>query len=353
MSTTCWHAVGPIALAAALAACGGADAKNANTEPLVPVRVAEARLAPAARTITGVGVLASEEQIALAFKVGGIVSSVPVREGDVVAEGQVLATVDPAEIGAQVARTQVAFDRAQRDLERARNLYRDSVATLEQLQNATSAADVARADLEVARFNRRYATIVAPARGTVLRRMIERGELVGAGMPVIVISGRGLGDRLRVGLADRDIVRVKAGDRGVVRFDAYASEEFAATVTRVGAAAQPQTGTYDVELSLATHGRRLPVGLIGSVEIQPLTTDSVLLVPIEAIAEADGSVGAVYAVSTVGAGDQRAHRVPVEIAYIDGGHVALSAGMGLRPAARVVTAGAAYLEDGARVRVLP
>ncbi len=330
------------------AACGRADARSApEGEAPIPVRLGAVTTASSARPVLATGVLGAEEEIPLSFKIGGIVSSVTVHEGDAVRAGQVLATIEPAEIDAQLARARTGADKAERDLARVRNLYTDSVATLEQLQNATSAAEVARADLATVQYNRKYATITAPNDGTVLRRTLEVGQLASAGTSVLVVTGRGLGNRLRVGLADRDVVRVRKGDAAVVRFDAFGNEEFTARVSEVGAAAQPQTGTYEVELSIDARGRRLPVGLIGRAEIRPAAGDSVQLVPVEAIAEADGAKGRVY---TVTPDNRRARKLDVTIAYIDGDRVALRGG--LSGVTRVVTAGAAYLEDGKYVKVL-
>ncbi len=340
----------PLLTAVALAACGGAEAKPAvpPADAAIPVRLGAVTAAAAVRPVEATGVLGAEEEVALAFKVGGVVSRVLVHEGEAVRAGQPLAELDPAEIDARVRQAAAGAEKAERDLTRVRNLQRDSVATLEQLQNATSAADMARADLAVARFNRRYATVVAPGDGTVLRRTVEPGELVGPGAPVLVVSRRGLGTRRRVGVADRDVVRIRKGNPAVVRFDAYPGETFAARVSEVAAAAQPQTGTYQVELAVDGRKLALPVGLIGRAEIQPSGRDSVRLVPVEAIAEADGARGSVF---TVAAGDQRAHRVAVEIAFIDGGRVGVR--RGLEGVERVVTAGVAYLEDGTKVRVVP
>ncbi len=344
------------ALAAAVAGCGGAEAREAGrrageADAPIPVRVAEVTLASGAQAVAATGVLGAREEIPLAFKVGGIVARVLVHEGEAVRAGQPLAELEPAEIDARVRQAEAGAEKAERDLARVRNLQRDSVATLEQLQNAASAADVARADLAVARFNRRYATVTAPADGTVLRRMVEPGQLVAPGSPVLVVSGRGLGTRLRVGVADRDVVRIRRGDAATVRFDAYPGQEFPAHVSEVGAAAQPQTGTYEVELAVddaRAGGRALPVGLIGHATIQPSAGEGVRVVPVEAIAEADGSAGSVY---TVVADGQTARRLAVEIAYIDGNRVGVRRGLeGVR---RVVTAGVAYLEDGEKVRVVP
>ena len=89
----------------------------------------------------------------------------------------------------------------------------DEVATEEQVEDLTTAWRVARANLDTARFNARFAHIDAPADGVVLQRLAEEDELVQAGEPVLVIGAyRRAAGSCKVALADRDAVRVDAGD---------------------------------------------------------------------------------------------------------------------------------------------
>jgi RND family efflux transporter MFP subunit len=300
-----------------------------------------------ARAIVATGTVAPADEIALGFKVGGVIERVVVDAGDHVRTGQILAALDLREIHASLAKARSGAAKAERDLARARRLYADSVVTLAQLQDAETAAEQARADLDGTAFNRRYAVIVAPTSGVVLRRDAEPGENIEPGATVLVVGSRGAGrdNVLEVGLADRDVVSVRKGDPAVARFDALPGREFAGRVTRIGAAADPVTGTYEVEIAL-DHAGALTAGLVGRVEIRPARGAPASLVPIEAVLEADGAEATVYALSSDG---RRAERRRVTVAFIEGSRVAITGG--LDGASRVLTDGAAYLDDGAAVRV--
>jgi RND family efflux transporter MFP subunit len=340
-------ALGALALGAA--ACGTeASGEEPQAIEAVAVRTAPVSEEWVTRPVEATGTLASKDEIELSFKIGGIVQQVLVAEGQQVRRGQPLATLDLREIDAQVMSARSATTKAERDLARTRALYDDSVATLEQLQDASTGAEVARSDLQAAAFNRRYATIVAPASGTVLRRLAEGGELVSPGTPVLVLGSSERGQVLRVGLADRDAVRVKAGDAATVAFDAFPGAAFTGSVREVGASANPATGTYEVEVAVEPGGRALVSGLVGRAEIRPSEGRRMPLVPIEAILEADGDRATVYTLSADG---KTARRVPVTVGFIQGGRVAVSGG--LDGVAAVVTDGAAYLDDGAAVKVVP
>ena len=85
------------------------------------------------------GLLGTAKEMKLSFKTGGIIDEIHVREGQACRKGQVLASLDLSEIRAQVDQARIASEKALRDLNRAGNLYMDSVVTLEQYQNARSA----------------------------------------------------------------------------------------------------------------------------------------------------------------------------------------------------------------------
>jgi membrane fusion protein, multidrug efflux system len=331
-----------------LAACGGSDAEEIDTGAVpVAVRSAPVTSGVLARPIVAAGTVAPKDEISLSFKVAGVIQRIAVDPGDVVRAGQVLATLDLREIGAGLTKARSAAEKAERDLARARRLYADSVVTLAQLQDAETAAEVAGADLQAASFNRRYAVIVAPSDGVILRRSAEPGETVSPGTTVLALGSRARGSIVEVGLADRDAVIVREGDRAVVRFDALPDMELQGWVSQIAAAADAATGTYAVEISL-TDAERLSAGLVGQVEIRPSRGVPTTIVPIEAILEADGNHATVYALS---ADRARAERRRVTVAFIDGNRVAVA--RGLEGVTDVLTDGAAYVDEGAVVRVTP
>lgn len=337
------------ALPLAGAACSGSNAQTAPAaEPaVVPVRIAPVMEEVVAPPVVATGVLAPKEEITLSFKVGGVIGRLPVDEGEAVRAGDTLAALDLREIDANVTRAQSAVEKAARDSARAHRLFADSVATLAQVQDASTGLQVARADLETARFNRQYAVIVAPANGVILRRLAEPNELTGPGTPVLVLGSRARGSVVRVGLADRDAVRVHRGDRATVAFDAFPARPFSGAVAEIGAAADPATGTYAVEIAVPG-AAQLPAGLVGHVEIQPGARSRTTLVPVEALLEVDGARATVF---TLAADERTAERRQVVIAFLLGDRVAVATG--LERARAVVTDGAAYLEHGDAVRIVP
>jgi RND family efflux transporter MFP subunit len=337
---------------AIVAGCGRASSPGEDpaSESAAPVRSAPVESVAVANDVRSVGILAPRDEFRLSFKVGGVVDEIAVDAGDPVKRGQQLAVIKQAEVGAAVAQAAEAAEKARRDLERGRQLRADEVATEEQVQDLTTAYNVARANLDAARFNARFARIEAPADGIVLQRLAEENELVQAGQPVLVVGATGAGWVVRTSLADRDVVRVDLGDPASVTFDAFPGRRFEGRVTRVGSSADPLTGTFEIEVEVAPDGARFARGLVAKVSL-PIgdadAADGQTVVPVSAIVEADGDSATVYVLD---AAQGVARRKQVTVGPIVGDRVVVLAG--LVEGEQVITDGAAWLTDGRPVRVV-
>lgn len=343
-----------------LTGCGKAvDAqKSSVTDSAIPVRVTSLANAdvPKVGMISVTGTLAGKEEVALAFKIGGVVSRIAVDAGQSVRAGQVLAELRPTEIAAQVATAQEATRKAERDLARVTHLFADSVATLEQLQDARTGLEVANNSLHIAQFNADYAVIRAPGDGIVLSRTAEPGQVIEPGRSVLTVRRNGRGMVVTVGLPDRDAVRVKLGDEADVQFDAVPGKHFAARVTQRAAAATSGSGDYAIEVTLGEAANTLPTGLVAHVALQPartaaLTTRQRTLVPLDALVDADADSAAVFVLRADG---KSVSRRPLKLSDVaESLQTALVPVVsGLTGTEKVVTAGMSRLVDGSSVRVI-
>jgi RND family efflux transporter MFP subunit len=337
--------------ALALAACSHESAPaDAPGEEPAPVRTAPAVSAAVTDEVRAVGLLTPRDELRLSFKVGGVIDAVMVDAGDRVKAGQVLAVLKRTEVEAAVAQATEAAEKARRDLERARQLRADEVATEEQVEDLTTAYNVARSNLQAAQFNARFARIEAPADGVVLQRLAQASELVQGGQPVVVLGATDQGWIVRASLADRDAVRVTVGDLAVVAFDAFPDREFEGRVTRIGSSADPYTGTFEVEIDVAPGGARFARGLVAKVGIALKGENGGArgtVVPVTAIVEANGADGTVFVFdAATGVARQR----QVVLGQIVGERVVVV--QGLASGEQVVTDGAAWLTDGRAVLVV-
>lgn len=215
---------------------------------LATVRVATVGTRDMARTLETTSKLESEREIAIVPRVGGVVLAIHAEEGDVVAQGAELATIDSTEQALAVQdsevawsesknalerlrlavreaeargqRTQTALDQAGRDYERNQKLFagekvasalsqsaleasklardnaqsdrQDAELLLErsklELEAGETAVERARITLEKARLALTWTHVTAPFAGVVARRSVRVGDAVGASTTVFVLT---------------------------------------------------------------------------------------------------------------------------------------------------------------------
>lgn len=242
------------------------------------------------------GLIATENEDRLSFKIGGIIDRVYVEEGQFVKKGQLLATLKPTEINDQVEQAKLALDKAQRDYSRAKNLYTDSVATLEQLQNAETAMELARRTAETVAFNQEYAYIKADEDGYIVSKMGNGGEVVAAGTPVLTMGETGAAKDwvLRVGVTDAEWGAVAVGQKAVVHLDAFGDKVFGGTVYKKSRSVDQGSGSFQVDIRVEL-GREMPAaGMFGKAVLLSERAGEAITVPYEALVQISGERGFVY-----------------------------------------------------------
>lgn len=297
--------------------------------------------------IVASGTIISKNETKLAFKTGGIVASLGAEPGQRVQKGQLIASLNLTEVNAQTGQSSQSQQKAQRDLNRVKRLYADTAATLEQLQNATTQLELATSGLNIARFNQQYSRIYAPANGVILRRLTEVGEIVTPGSAVYDFAATGNTTWIvRVGVADRDVVRLRQGDRAQVKLDAYPADVFAATVSEITPLADTRSGTFQVELRIRASDKPFVSGLVATVRITPSRQETLPTIPIVSLLEADNDQGYVYLLNT---NRRSVRKQAVRVAQPQENGVAISEG--LKSGDVVITDGVSYLTTQSIVNV--
>jgi membrane fusion protein, multidrug efflux system len=344
-----FHFVSLLGLTALLLACGPKEAEKKSqplNSSLISVKLGEVSQANTAESLRASGIVSSLSEARLSFKTGGIIARIFVKEGQTVAQGQLLATLNMTEISAQVQQANEGVLKAERDLKRVTNLYRDSVATLEQVQNLTTALNVAKQNSEIAQYNQQYSQIVAPFSGVIVKKILNEGELTGPGAPVFFLNASSANDWvLKVGIADRDWARLRIGDRASVNLDAFDNQNIIARIFNLSQGADPTSGLYTAELKLQpAPGVKLATGLFGSAVIQPSKKQNYTAIPVDALVEGAGDEAFVFTVE-----NGKARKLPIKVAYLTNSTAYLASGLvGVR---QVVIEGSAYLTEGSQVSV--
>ena len=315
---------------------------------IIPVKTSAVSALALPKKINATGLVSTENEAKYSFKIGGVISRVFVEEGQFFRKGQLLATLNSTEIAAGVTQSGLDVEKAQRDYERAVNLYKDSVYTLEQLQNTKTALDIAQKAKEAVAFNEHYSKIYAASDGFVSQKIASEGEVIGPGMPVIAINETQKNNNylLKVGVTDREWASINPGQMATVTLDGYADKKIDAYVFRKSQAADPTLGSFQIELKLKLNDIKPAVGMFGKAEISTSQDENVKVIPYASLVEADGDKAFVFAPD----GANKVRKIPVTIAKIDNQQVYLREGLdGVK---EIVISNSAYLNEKSTIKII-
>lgn len=290
------------------------------------------------------GQFTTDDETYLSFKTGGIIDKIYVRDGDYVNKGQLLATLDLTEIKALNEQAEVTFQKTKRDYQRVLNLYSDSVATLEQLQNTESVMELAKQQKLSASFNLEHSGIRALTSGYVLKRLVSQGQIVGPGSPVFLVNGAGNQQWiLRTALSDKQWASVSVGDKALVDIPALQLMDIEAKVIRKAEMADPYTGTFTIDVLIVSNKVQVAAGMLGKLKLKLSAQNNVWAIPYEALLDANGDEAYVFVTSD----DKKAHKVKVTLKSISEQLVLVE--KGLENFTHLILKGNAYLKDGSSI----
>lgn len=212
------------------------------------VTVARVHRQPIPAPIEVAGTLQAAESAAIAAKVTGVVTKVPVVLGSMVKNGDLLVAINAGEISARVSQAEAQLAQARRNLEREQNLLAKNAATADTVKSMRDQYNMAQAGYNEARAMLGYTNITAPFDGVITRKEVSTGDLATPGTPLLQLeNNRHL--QVRTAVPESLVLGIHLGDRLMVKVEA-AGVLVAGTVAEVAPAADPQSRTAPVVIDL-------------------------------------------------------------------------------------------------------
>ena len=291
----------------------------------IPVAVTEVQRGEVQRTVTNTraGTLNACRRAQLSPSLGGQIASLPVKEGDVVSQGQILFEIWNQDIRAQVELTQaeisaseslrqqacIQADFAKREAQRLRQLMERGLASDESAEKAISESragqaaceaaianvSVAQSKLSVARAALQKTRLIAPFDGTIAEVNGELGEYV-TPSPVGIQTPPAVdiidNSCLYVGapIDEVDAPEIRAGMTARIMLDAFRQEFFEGRVRRVAPYVldvEKQARTVDIEVDFIHDKDNINMlpGYTADVEVIIDSHSDSLRIPTEALLE--------------------------------------------------------------------
>lgn len=218
-----------------------------------------------------------------------------------------------------------------------------------EVQAAHAALEQAQSALSIAQKNLSDASVISPVSGQVAARTADPGQVVAAGAPILrVVSLDTV--YFEPSVPERELGRLKVGQRVEIAVDAFPRQTFAGSITRIYPAGSSKSRSFPVRIAIANPGRLLRPQMFARGRIETERRSHVVLVPRDALLkdEKSGDSTAAGRLFTVENDTVLERPVTIGLSSPDGQRIEAQ---GVPNNALVVTAGQRSLSNGDRVTV--
>lgn len=248
----------------------------------LPVTVTDVAKEKLSETVSLVGTIVANNDVAIVSETQGQVTKVRANIGDYVQAGSTIVQVDDELKKAAYATAEVNYDKAKKDLERYETLIKDNSVTDSQLEAAKLAFKSAEAQYIVARRQYNDTRIKTPISGVVSARTVDIGSMIQDKTTVAnVVDISKL--KVKLNVSEQDVFRIKVGDRVDVTTDVYPGVTYEGKVSTISSKSD-DAHTYPVEVTLANNSRHpLKAGMFGRVSLVSIEDHESVAIPREAL----------------------------------------------------------------------
>ncbi|MBC2607615.1 efflux RND transporter periplasmic adaptor subunit [Pelagicoccus albus] len=290
-------------------------------EEITEVTVGKVSKGDITSIVTATGKVYPEVEVSISSEVAGEIIELGVKDGQKVEKGDLLVSVNPDRLEAQVLQQEAALRasksnaseakarllQTELDLKRLKSLFEKGFATQEQVDEGETNLEIARASyqatlsrieqqemqLKEANDSLAKATSYSPISGTITSLSSELGDrVVGTGqfegteiMTVADLSQM----EIQVDVSESDIVQVKIGDTATIEIDALPDQEFKGEVSAIansatgGENSSDQLTTFQVKVRLIDPTDQIRPGMTATADIKTETVTDVLKIPLQAV----------------------------------------------------------------------
>ena len=245
-----------------------------------PADLARVDAQPLSRWLPVSGAVQPLRQATVKAKVSGDVRQVPVREGESVRAGQLLARIDTADLEAKLIERSGALESAKAQLAMAaktqvsnqqllkqnfisQNAYDNSESSLGVSQGSVKSAE---AQVQIARNALRDAVAMSPLSGVVAKRHVQVGEKVAFDSPLVTVVDL-TEMELQAAVPAVDVPELAIGKAVELAIDGFGERRFTGRVERINPAAEPGTRAILVYVGIPNPDGALRGGMFATGRI--------------------------------------------------------------------------------------
>lgn len=248
----------------------------------LPVTVGEVTTEKLSETVSLVGTIMANNDVAIVSETQGKVVKVLADIGDYVQAGATIVQVDDEVKRANYTTAEVNYEKSKKDLERFESLAKDNSVSDTQLEGARLAFKSAEAQYIVARRQFNDTKIKTPISGVVSARPVDLGTMIQNNMTVAnVVDISTL--KVKLSVSEQDAFRIQVGEKVEVATDVYPGVTFEGKVSTISSKAD-DAHTYPVEVVLKNSPKHpLKAGMFGRASFVSVQDHAAVTIPRQAL----------------------------------------------------------------------
>ena len=313
------------------------------------------------------GRASASQEVNLSFRVSGPLIELPVKIGDEVKQGQLLARIDPRDFEVnlrnaegQLAKAEAALQFAEAEYGRVSRVREQDPAAIsesmvdrkrQEMDTAQAQLVALEADIDAARDQLDYTNMRAPFSGTIVATYVENFEEVKAKQIILRLLDP-THVEMTVDMSENIISYIPYLQNVRARFDAFPGMEIPAQVKEVGTEASTTTRTYPVTFIMSQpEGATILAGMTGEVTgdvaIPEQQEEAFIEVPTTAVFSDETELSYVWVINVT---EKTVHKRRVQLGRLT--DFGITFVTGLEPGEYIAIAGVHYLVEGQEIRIL-
>lgn len=317
-------------------------------EVVRPAKIMTIQQGSSAKTSRYPGKVQALDRVEVAFEVAGKLVKLPIKEGQHINKGDIIARLDSSDYKNRWNAAQAKVNQAKAELERYANLLAEKVVAKSTYDIKKRNYEVSLSDMKIARKAVQDTDLRAPFTGIIGKKFIDNFQVVQAKQPIVSIQKLS-GIDIIVNAPEQVIGQGKKYNMEILaEFANYPGEKYPIKIKEFSTEADPQTQTYRVVLTMPIpKGKSILDGMSATVYVllHPKgDTVTTLKIPVQSVFYDKAKTAYVWKL------DEQlvAHKQPVEIGMMNGNNIVIKAGLATDD--KIITAGVQNLTEGTKVR---
>ena len=284
---------------AVIMGCGSNKKEETTPVNRIKVKTAKVALSKSEYNLEYSGSIEASQTIPLTFKASGTVEKIYVEVGDIVKQGQLLASIDKSDVQNIYNSMLAKYQQAKDAYDRLKTVYDNGSLPEIKWVEMKSNFEQAKAMLDLSKNNLESCDMLAPTDGIIGSRNIEPGQSsLGLSAPFKLVKIENV--FVKISVPENEISKIIKGQKAAFSVSALNGKQFEGIITNVSPVADMISRTYTAKILVKNTGLELKPGMVCDVTLNFSKGVISLVVPYKAVSKDSDGKTFVFVVSPDG-----------------------------------------------------